>query len=1045
MEQFNYKNPLLSGGPSPSYDYYVISTGFDIDPTSSTGAKDHHDAIKRIISERADIAQIFPTRMLAEVKERVFIQYFTMYDLKQAPHSQVYQTLISVFAHSNSWTVSDLISELSGYKIDSVRYPNPNEYSINLLHSLYSGFGIKIPTVAGIFRTMDSFDIKINKDMPSVSQGTHSQVYLSPEKNGKGLSLWYKENFKWIKLQDLSNHIRATYEPDYDNTELAPIGTPDPLLTERHVELNVYGLYPKLYTDNEWETPQNIIWDSIEPPSPIDGDIWVTFNENAIRCYKFTVTRGVASVWIEQKLTGFETLETTKETLSLFTGTEIQPTKFLPFERMIDNNFTIFGGDLALRAIPFAEGAGVNIEIFNKDHTKPENYIGTPTTITWTEDNEHIAFLTDRSDVNSVYIGLPPKYLSHWDQSDGYNDSYVLRAIDEQGIGNVTARVSQPTTEGDPFFTSGWVNTNRPTFSESKDHRTLVWECVGEDATGLGPSDGDAHFHAFITRSDTSTFTLADVDLEATKNGSLTHNGLTVEITDYQQDVIQNWRGHFKVTLDLSVLFESQVPVETSGRLFITMLQYKDISDLTGLDGPFGFSEEFFYDSSISNVSMGSGEIIKITPEEGSSGYLDTDVGSIIDIIGGNDDATAIIDIIVDGEITDITIINPGTGYVPGEGISTSPSDSGEDSLTIIVEVEKTIAFDESAIVKTKHLSGIEYYTRFSEFQTHVIDINQHNSESSGTHDSLWITCPEYNLEPIKSSPWTDPDHWSNVSDFYDADGMQYTNNDWAIPDADWRFAGKDVTIDTILFTAFGDETLYPSAPVNILVDCIEEHEDNNTMAEFFHTESRRLQSDYVTPWDSQYTLTNGEACVIGGSLTKPGQTFTMSSVDETGAFASLTNFSNYMPNANGVNPNYTGFNAPASYYSFFETDNTQDKSNFVLTINGDFGGRTLEQVLSLSDPVDGDSSDLAIFIRKKSGRGNVGPNTPYPLWVHASFDNGQDGNPQDPASAGCRLSFPDYNQVSCSVGNFSIREGLFFEIQIRDDNIKIFDIAITY
>lgn len=106
----------------------------------------------------------------------------------------------------------------------------------------------------------------------------------------------------------------------------------------------------------------------------------------------------------------------------------------------------------------------------------------------------------------AVYIPTPD-WSSHWNTSDGSNGSQAVT----ESITRTTARISTPTSEGNPFKTNGWANSNQAATNTS----TVTFTTPGE-TTGFG---GDS----------TMTITLYDADgtsvLETYTTPSITGNG----------------------------------------------------------------------------------------------------------------------------------------------------------------------------------------------------------------------------------------------------------------------------------------------------------------------------------------------------------------------------------------------------------------------------------------------------------------------------------------------------------------------------------------
>src|SRR5690606_32475801 len=140
--------------------------------------------------------------------------------------------------------------------------------------------------------------------------------------------------------------------------------------------------------------------------------------------------------------------------------------------------------------------------------------------------------------------------------------------------------------------------------------------------------------------------------------------------------------------------------------------------------------------------------------------------------------------------------------------------------------------------------------------------------------------------------------------------------------------------------------------------------------------------------WDSTATLGidgysgDNEAIVFNGQLMAPNQT---TFVGESSA--SNTDWSTYLPNAGGANPNYTGQGVPVVYYRSF-VDTGVSRSSFTMTFTGTFVANATTDLAN---------GDLQITLYKIGGLGSTGapPSNTQPLFAHgaaysfATFDDG--------------------------------------------------------
>lgn len=346
--------------------------------------------------------------------------------------------------------------------------------------------------------------------------------------------------------------------------------------------------------------------------------------------------------------------------------------------------------------------------------------------------------------------------------------------------------------------------------------------------------------------------------------------------------------------------------------------------------------------------------------------------------------------------------------------------------------------------VVTKHLSGIEYYDLGSDFTVDITDIDNHNNNTSRTTASVLLRGTEYGLPDLDHSPFgTGSANFIGWSNDHDDAGTDYQKTDWEITEANYRYIGPTGNVTAQVRDTWGSSAVEASADDEILIDTYGTTSTN--LVENFDDEARR-QDGYFNSgttagnWDSTATLGvdsisgENEAIVFNSKLMAPSST---TFVRTDGADSSNTDWSTYLPNAGGANPDYTGQGVPVVYYRSFIDTSGLSRSSFTMTFTGDF----------VSDATtDLANSDLEITIYKISGTGSTGapPTNTQPLFAHSSvynfatFDDGlTDGQ--------IRLGSSSGNTVECTFGIAPMEDGVFCEIRINNSNIEIDSITFTF
>ncbi len=380
--------------------------------------------------------------------------------------------------------------------------------------------------------------------------------------------------------------------------------------------------------------------------------------------------------------------------------------------------------------------------------------------------------------------------------------------------------------------------------------------------------------------------------------------------------------------------------------------------------------------------------------------------------------------------------------------------DVANPAVTITNDIQGGLAFsmiepvDYQVNTVLKHISGISYFTTGSQWEVATGVIHEHNRDSSRPTESLLIETHGTGVADYNVSPWTHDQDFIFVEtatkDRFDND-MLYSPDESrvAINRANFRHIG-DSTASIRVRDSWQMSSPFNSSTVTTCVDTF--LDDSTNLIETFNGESRRLQGDYTTAWDSTRFLVNGEAAVFGGALMRPTSIF---DIDENvdGAIGSSNNLSTYTPSLDATNnarvqPDYSGLTNSAVFFrEFLAANPTTSYSNMTFNI-----------VTRNGVAFDLNSGDLKIYLWKLGSSAPTSPNLTIPpafdpanpelskvnsIWVHdtynfASFD---DGTTQSAATSGCQVNIVG-NTITCTFGGANVERGVLVRFEISNNVI---------
>ena len=324
------------------------------------------------------------------------------------------------------------------------------------------------------------------------------------------------------------------------------------------------------------------------------------------------------------------------------------------------------------------------------------------------------------------------------------------------------------------------------------------------------------------------------------------------------------------------------------------------------------------------------------------------------------------------------------------------------------------VTFSENLVV-LKYLSGVAYYDTTSSFSINVIGINDLNKNSARASANLSISASGISLPNLSVSPFgTGAANFTGWNSNQNVNGVGYLKSDWTLTQTDYRVLGLNISATALVRDTWGAGNSITTTPQGVLVDTYQQ--PSTTVSEFFDDENLRMESDYVTSWNSQKVLVDGEALVYDSKLQMPH-----------------TDFSPFLPT--GTNPNYTNLPSAASYYRNFTTpNNTTSYSGFSVTIQGTF-------VNSLSQDIA--NGDIQIFVRRIASTTGDSTPTANPLLIH-----GQEFNAtlfDDGVTNGYIREAINGNTIQCTFGGRAMKGGVHIEIRITNTNIKLEQFLVSF
>jgi len=413
--------------------------------------------------------------------------------------------------------------------------------------------------------------------------------------------------------------------------------------------------------------------------------------------------------------------------------------------------------------------------------------------------------------------------------------------------------------------------------------------------------------------------------------------------------------------------------------------------------------------------------------------------------------------------------MNTDTVTDGGSTYNFNSSDVFFDTNPFTPEINGNVSIAEStnsALILTKHLSGVEYYIKNSKFEIDVTDIDNLNENTQGRSASAsWnfrATGTDYGLSNLQLTAWSPSvgsfPGWSNQ---YDQQNISYDYDTWNLNASNYRFRNSDAKIFSKVYDPWGSGAEESSPNASILIDTYVNR--STRLGEAFADETERLYRDtssYVA-WDSTKSLadvtqgpngtgsagTFNNGCIVGSYLVR-GSQFFADNGNSAQIGTLIPNLSSYKPDKNGSNPNYSALSDIPVYHRKFYTTSGRTISNVELNFTGSFGtsGNATTAL---------ENSQMKIYIRRvaTNDTGSTGHGA-NPLAVHGGlYESGLPANGFNDGASGIdtvgsliRTGASSGNNVEFTFGpnDKLCDDGFWVEIQLVDSGIKLNTLNVT-
>jgi len=211
-----------------------------------------------------------------------------------------------------------------------------------------------------------------------------------------------------------------------------------------------------------------------------------------------------------------------------------------------------------------------------------------------------------------------------------------------------------------------------------------------------------------------------------------------------------------------------------------------------------------------------------------------------------------------------------------------------------------------------KQISGVYFYDIGSQWHVNIPNINNLNSNSYPVTQQLRIDDTNLSIsqtidvhgeggsyDTFSGGTWTR--QYNTTAATYDKLNWTTSIND----QTNWNHSTGNINANLATATIYDWTTISSVVSINYnyLIDTFTDLSSRNS--EMFRTETYRLESDLVTPWDETFNLSGGTGLqVLSDRLVYPQYSFIP-----------------YLPSGSTTQPNYSGLSGDKFYYRKFETN----------------------------------------------------------------------------------------------------------------------------
>ena len=597
----------------------------------------------------------------------------------------------------------------------------------------------------------------------------------------------------------------------------------------------------------------------------------------------------------------------------------------------------------------------------------------------------------------NVYIPTPT-FQPYFNTSNAQGNATV-----DPNVSFTLPRISTPTSEGSPFKTNGWAGSARATYRLPATTGRITYSSVGACTGFSADASGDAKIVVTVYDAD-GTSVLQTLDTSTTnalyQNQTITNGtGLTVQISNYAQDLPTKWKAEVSVTVDAGTILSANSL--TGGRYHVGIIMTTDSTSDTGTAYP------YFGPNGNSSTTY--------TPDN-QDVFFDT---------------------------------NPSTPIING-------TTTIAESTTLANILTKHLSGVEYYILNSQFEFAVNNIDNYNENTQGRASSDQYNFLGQAPDYGMTNNLTLKAWAPTVGT-------FTNWTNQYDVQNVNFEYDIWPINNTFYRFRANDATSLGRVYDPWTNGGAVNSTGASILVDTYTNRSTNLGEAFADETERlyRNTGTSAYVAWDSALVLTdvaqppNGtgpagtfeNGCVVGSYLVRGSQLF-KDNGDSAQLGTLIPDLSTYKPDKNGSNPNYSALSNIPVYHRRFYTSDSRAISNVDIVFTGSFGSSG-DATTALAN------SDMKIYIRREAtnGTGSTGFSA-NPLAVHGGlFNSGAPGSPFNDGVSGVdtigsliRTGTSSGNNVNFTFGAGTelCEDGFWLEIQLVASDIKIDTMNLT-